>query len=185
MYSKIIILILIIILICYLTVNENFIDTDNCADLKKKDPVSVCKNYNCCKDNQMNQSCYCKSSFIEKCKNLHKKCLKELNYDDNHKQVCNNILNNCCEYQTTLFRNINDSYDNPINKKSATSLCNFTISDLEKEDCAKMCKYFPKCKGYVYGNIMDAALFASPKQCSLIEDEKNLIDGTSSYYKKK
>jgi len=189
MYFKIFLILLIIIFICLFQINENenFQMNNKCLNLDKKDPIAICKNYDCCKENKMNQTCYCGSSFNKKCKKMHQTCLKELNYNDKHKEVCQKILDNCCEYQNNLFENVNDMYGKTDNKKSETSICKFTISDLKQDDCAKMCKFYPECNGYVYGDLLDMGAIKSIKHCSLLNDEAILIDTrkSSSYYKKK
>lgn len=187
MYLKIFLILLIIIFICLFQINENFQMNNKCLNLDKKDPIAICKNYDCCKENKMNQTCYCGSSFNKKCKKMHQTCLKELNYNDKHKDVCQKILDNCCEYQNNLFENVNDMYDKTDNKKSETSICKFTVSDLKQDDCAKMCKFYPECNGYVYGDLLDMGAIKSMKHCSLLNNEAILIDTrkSSSYYKKK
>jgi hypothetical protein len=181
-------LIILILLLCLLSISisENFQMDDKCLSIDSKNPIDICMNYNCCNNSNTNKSCYCESEFNKKCQSLHQSCLKELNYNDDHKNVCNDILSKCCKYQNELYNDVSKKFDNPINKQSSSSLCNYKNSNLTEMDCAKMSLFYPNSTGYIYGNLLQSVL-PSIKQCSVLGSDDILLDTSnldSKYYKK-
>lgn len=181
-------LIIFILLLCllFISISENFQMDDKCLSIDSKNPVDICINYECCKNTSTNKSCFCESNFNNKCKLIHQQCLNELNYNDNHKNVCNDILSKCCNYQNELYNDVSTKFDNPINKKSSSSLCNYKNSDITENDCAKMSLFYPDSTGYIYGNMLNTP-FPSVKECSILGSDDILINTSnidSKYYKK-
>lgn len=186
-HLKLLILILFLCLII-ISYSENFQMNDKCLSVDYKNSVDVCTNYNCCNNDSTNKSCFCESTFNNKCKKLHQQCLKELNYNDNHKNICSDFLSKCCNYQSELYNDINSKYDNPINKSSSSSLCKYKNAELTESDCAKMSLFYPESTGYIFGNMMSGKnLFPSIKSCSVLSSNDILLDSRdkeSKYFKK-
>lgn len=173
-YNKLwifIIFVLVIILVIissnyFLKRREKFEDTTTTAfdiktvpttDTNKKttcdnptDIPSVCINFdNCCTNNMnnINGECFCKHPFVINCNNDYKKCISNGN-DGSNKELCSDILKNCCNKYSSI-NILNNNFQKPIMaNQDADKLCSINgISNLEQR-CMELCQTNSNCKSY-------------------------------------
>ena len=133
-------------------VKEGFVSSDGKGDLNA---MNICKNYdkNCSDTDKLsenNNSCICKHSITQDCKNQYQKCLKkDIEGLDNKlkKKYCQNMFGSCCQAINNIDVSERFKYEEPVggNGISSNMICYQEDVGLNLPECQKRCTNNPDC----------------------------------------